>query len=77
MERTLGGRVIVVGTSTGGPPALEALLSPLPATFPVADRDRSAHACKFHRAAGPPPRPALRHRSDRGRRAPALEPGCA
>jgi two-component system chemotaxis response regulator CheB len=33
-ERTLSGRVIVVGTSTGGPPALEALLSPLPATFP-------------------------------------------
>ena len=31
--RTLGG-VVVVGTSTGGPPALEALLSPLPATFP-------------------------------------------
>ena len=26
--------VVVVGTSTGGPPALEALLSPLPATFP-------------------------------------------
>jgi two-component system chemotaxis response regulator CheB len=33
-ERTPGARVIVVGTSTGGPPALEALLSPLPATFP-------------------------------------------
>ncbi len=33
-ERTLGGGVVVVGTSTGGPPALEALLSPLPATFP-------------------------------------------
>ena len=26
--------VVVVGTSTGGPPALEALLSPLPASFP-------------------------------------------
>ena len=26
--------IVVVGTSTGGPPALEALLSPLPADFP-------------------------------------------
>jgi two-component system, chemotaxis family, protein-glutamate methylesterase/glutaminase len=26
--------LVVVGTSTGGPPALEALLTPLPATFP-------------------------------------------
>ncbi len=29
-----GPGVVVVGTSTGGPPALEALLSPLPASFP-------------------------------------------
>jgi two-component system, chemotaxis family, protein-glutamate methylesterase/glutaminase len=27
-------KVVVVGTSTGGPPALDALLSPLPAEFP-------------------------------------------
>ena len=27
-------RVVLVGTSTGGPPALDALLSPLPADFP-------------------------------------------
>jgi two-component system, chemotaxis family, protein-glutamate methylesterase/glutaminase len=27
-------RVVIVGTSTGGPPALDALLSPLPADFP-------------------------------------------
>jgi two-component system chemotaxis response regulator CheB len=27
-------KVVVVGTSTGGPPALDALLSPLPADFP-------------------------------------------
>jgi two-component system chemotaxis response regulator CheB len=27
-------KVVVVGTSTGGPPALDALLSPLPANFP-------------------------------------------
>ena len=29
-----GNGLVLVGTSTGGPPALEALLSPLPATFP-------------------------------------------
>lgn len=29
-----GDGLVVVGTSTGGPPALEALLSPLPASFP-------------------------------------------
>ncbi|HYP81341.1 MAG TPA: chemotaxis-specific protein-glutamate methyltransferase CheB [Steroidobacteraceae bacterium] len=29
-----GDGVVLVGTSTGGPPALEALLVPLPATFP-------------------------------------------
>lgn len=29
-----GGGVVLVGTSTGGPPALEALLAPLPAAFP-------------------------------------------
>jgi two-component system chemotaxis response regulator CheB len=29
-----GNGLVVVGTSTGGPPALEALLSPLPAAFP-------------------------------------------
>ena len=44
-RRTLGGRkrrtarasgegLVLVGTSTGGPPALEALLTPLPANFP-------------------------------------------
>ena len=32
--RPAGAGVVVVGCSTGGPPALEALLSPLPATFP-------------------------------------------
>ncbi|MEI9994686.1 MAG: chemotaxis-specific protein-glutamate methyltransferase CheB [Rhizomicrobium sp.] len=29
-----GAGLVLVGTSTGGPPALEALLTPLPATFP-------------------------------------------
>jgi len=29
-----GEGIVLVGTSTGGPPALEALLSPLPSTFP-------------------------------------------
>ncbi|MFX7071586.1 hypothetical protein ABTI09_20055, partial [Acinetobacter baumannii] len=29
-----GEGVVLVGTSTGGPPALEALLLPLPAAFP-------------------------------------------
>jgi two-component system chemotaxis response regulator CheB len=33
-ERAIGAGVVVVGCSTGGPPALEALLSPLPQTFP-------------------------------------------
>lgn len=33
-ERAFGTGVVVVGTSTGGPPALEALLSPLSGTFP-------------------------------------------
>ena len=33
-ERAVGNGVVVVGTSTGGPPALEALLSLLPETFP-------------------------------------------
>jgi two-component system chemotaxis response regulator CheB len=32
--RASGNGLVLVGTSTGGPPALEALLSPLPAAFP-------------------------------------------
>ncbi len=32
--RAIGDGLVVVGTSTGGPPALEALLKPLPADFP-------------------------------------------
>jgi two-component system chemotaxis response regulator CheB len=32
--RASGEGLVLVGTSTGGPPALEALLAPLPATFP-------------------------------------------
>jgi two-component system chemotaxis response regulator CheB len=34
VEAAAGDGVVLVGTSTGGPPALEALLEPLPATFP-------------------------------------------
>jgi len=34
VEPAAGDGVVLVGTSTGGPPALEALLTPLPATFP-------------------------------------------
>jgi two-component system, chemotaxis family, protein-glutamate methylesterase/glutaminase len=34
VKRTTGNGVVLVGTSTGGPPALEALLVPLSATFP-------------------------------------------
>jgi two-component system chemotaxis response regulator CheB len=34
MEVAQGEGLVLVGTSTGGPPALEALLVPLPATFP-------------------------------------------
>lgn len=30
----IGDRIVLVGTSTGGPPALDALLAPLPASFP-------------------------------------------
>lgn len=33
-DRATGDGLVVVGTSTGGPPALEALLAGLPATFP-------------------------------------------
>src|SRR6185436_5155721 len=33
-SRASGDGLVLVGTSTGGPPALEALLAPLPATFP-------------------------------------------
>jgi two-component system, chemotaxis family, protein-glutamate methylesterase/glutaminase len=33
-DRASGDGLVVVGTSTGGPPALEALLTPLPADFP-------------------------------------------
>ncbi|MES2605702.1 MAG: chemotaxis-specific protein-glutamate methyltransferase CheB [Pseudomonadota bacterium] len=33
-EASTGDGIVLVGTSTGGPPALEALLIPLPATFP-------------------------------------------
>lgn len=33
-SRSRGDGLVLVGTSTGGPPALEALLSPLPADFP-------------------------------------------
>jgi two-component system chemotaxis response regulator CheB len=32
--RAIGEGLVLVGTSTGGPPALEALLTPLPADFP-------------------------------------------
>jgi two-component system chemotaxis response regulator CheB len=32
--RATGNGIVLVGTSTGGPPALEALLKPLPAAFP-------------------------------------------
>jgi len=34
VEAAEGNGIVLVGTSTGGPPALEALLTPLPATFP-------------------------------------------
>ena len=33
-RRAIGEGLVLVGTSTGGPPALEALLKPLPADFP-------------------------------------------
>jgi two-component system, chemotaxis family, protein-glutamate methylesterase/glutaminase len=33
-DRAAGDGLVLVGTSTGGPPALEALLAPLPANFP-------------------------------------------
>jgi two-component system chemotaxis response regulator CheB len=34
LEPATGAGLVLVGTSTGGPPALEALLTPLPADFP-------------------------------------------
>ena len=34
-EPIVGEGIVLVGTSTGGPPALEALLAPLPKNFPL------------------------------------------
>ena len=45
-----GEGLVLVGTSTGGPPALEALLTPLPGRLSLADRGRPAHAGDLHRA---------------------------
>ncbi len=53
-------RIVLVGTSTGGPPALDTLLSPLPGDFPLADHRRSAHARNVYGLSCAPPRQALR-----------------
>ena len=43
--------MVLVGTSTGGPPALEALLVPLPADFPWPILVAQHMPASFHRAA--------------------------
>ena len=58
--------VVLVGTSTGGPPALDALLVASPGRFPVADPRRPAHARDLHGAARPPARQAVRADGRRG-----------
>ena len=40
----------VIGTSTGGPPALQYIFERLPAAFPMPDRHRAAHAARLHQA---------------------------
>ena len=50
--RAGGEGLVLVGTSTGGPPALEALLTPLPA-ISLAHRRRPAYAGDLHRARWP------------------------
>ena len=60
-----GRRVVVVGTSTGGPPALEACWR-VAGELSLADPGRPAHAGDFHRPAGAPPRRPLHDRRDGG-----------
>ena len=62
-----GDGLVIVGTSTGGPPALEALLSPLPGDFSLAHCHRAAHAGEFYRPAGTTTGRHLRHSSAGGR----------
>ena len=47
-----GDGLVLIGVSTGGPPALETLLTRLPAGFPLAHPDRAAHAGELYRSAG-------------------------
>ena len=67
--------LVLVGTSTGGPPALEALLVALPATFPWPILIAQHMPASFTGAAREPPGRALRDRCERGRAAHAAEPG--
>ena len=60
--RASGEGIVVVGASTGGPPALEALLRRIAIDFPVAHRYRPAYAGKFHGRARPPSGRPLRDR---------------
>ncbi len=52
LQRAAGEGLVLIGTSTGGPPALEALLTALPATFPWPIPGRPAYAGEFYRGAG-------------------------
>ena len=45
--------IVAIGTSTGGPSALQAVLPTLPANFPVPVLGRSTHASGFYRATRP------------------------
>ena len=42
-------KIVAIGVSTGGPQALEFVLSQLPADFPGSDRGRAAHAGGIYR----------------------------
>ena len=63
-----GAEVVVIGTSTGGPPALQAIIPRLPAEPGRAPPGRAAHAGRLHALAGRAARPAQRAARARGAR---------
>ena len=64
--RRHGAEVVVIGTSTGGPPALQAIIPRLPEGFPSRGAGRAAHAGRLHALAGRAPRLAQRAARARG-----------
>ena len=53
---TKGEGLVLIGTSTGGPPALEALLTGTSGIVPLAHRHCATHASHVHRPVGTAPR---------------------